>query len=47
MILNECINIYREVKKLQEKMIVLQLGDGVVGSECRNNFILVIKLQFY
>lgn len=29
MIVNERINIYREVKKLQEKMTVMQLGVGV------------------
>lgn len=31
MIVNECINIYREVKKLQEKMTVMQLGVGGGG----------------
>ena len=28
MIVNEYINIYREVKNLQEKMTVMQLGGG-------------------
>jgi len=31
MIVNECINIYKEVKKLQEKMTVMQLGGGGWG----------------